>query len=684
MRRESRGRRILPRFESLEGRALLTASSAPPVMVAVISSGIDVNSGDPIHVLSSTKYLDLTDAYSSVDGSSELSDLADASPSKEGTRVLTEVLQGINDAVAAGGSSNVEVVPIRDYASTTLGVPIYALAGAIEHAADIGAKVIDVDYTAPADGLDSAQVQEIQQALDYAQTEGAVVVVPAGDGFGSSTNGVDLDQAGANRVLYPAEFHTSNMLVVTATDSSGDLGSLSDWGPTHVDIGAPTTLANRVTGMAAGYAAGVAAVVAASRTDWTASQVVNRIKETVQPSADLVGKVTSGGMISPTQALSGIAGTVATETPSDYDGDGKSDLAVYGDIPGTSGYGFAVLSSTQALSTSVPTLVNNTGYSLGGPGAIPVSGDFSGNGTTQPAIYGPEYNPSGVFDGKYDFAILTQNTLGGYYVSTFIQGIGQAGDIPVVGDFEGDGKDDLALYGDHNGLYDFEIFTAASNFNPADMETVSNNGYSFGGPGSVPVVGDFFGDGKDDPAVFGPEYTSTGALDGKYDFAALDSGSFNSAGQYTRSLTVTGLGQAGDIPIVGNYESNGDGKDDLALYGDHDGQYNFQVLTASSGYNPADMITLNNNGSSFGGPGSVPISGDFFGDGGPDISIFGPEIDANGQPDGNYDFASIDLSSKNTPSVTSKSIVIKGFGGPTTIPASAPPVVKYYEAQADS
>jgi hypothetical protein len=691
MRRESNGRRVLPRFESLEGRALLSASpgtatpaAAAPTIVAVISSGIDINAGDPIHVLASNKYLDMTDAYSAIDGSSLTSDVADADPSKEGTRILNEVLQGINDAVAAGGSSNVEVVPIRDYDSTSLGVPIWALAGSIDHAADLGAKVIDLNYEAPSGDLTTSQVQEIQQAIAYAQSQGAAVIVPAGDEFPGSAVGVNLDQSGANRVLEPDALHTGNMMVVAATDSSGNLGSLSDWGAVHVDVGSPTTLANRVTGLAAGYASGVAAVIAATRTDWDGSQVIDRLEQTVQPSASLAGKVTSGGMISPTNALAGIAGVETPQTPGDINGNAKSDFSLYANIPNSPGYGFAVLSSTQAFSTSVPTIVNNAGYSVGDAGTIPVSGDFYGTGITEPALFAPQYGANGQLDGKYDFAILSQNAQGNYYVSTFIQGIGQAGDVPVVGDFEGDGKDDLALYGDHNGLYDFQIFTAASNFNPANMETLTNNGLSFGGPGSVPVVGDFFGNGKDDPAVYGPEYTASGQLDGKYAFAALDSGSFNTAGQYTRGMVVGGIGQNGDIPIVGKYESNGNGKDDFALYGDHNGQYNFKVLTASSGYNANQMIILNNNGIGFGGPGSVPIAGDFFGDGGPDISVFGPEYGANGQLDGNYDFASIDLSPKTSPTLPSRSIIVKGFGGPTTIPDAAPPWIKWFEAQEDS
>ena len=287
--------------------------------------------------------------------------------------------------------------------------------------------------------------------------------------------------------------------------------------------------------------------------------------------------------------------------------------------------------------------------------------------------------PTASLNGKYDFAILGANSFGQYSVTTFVQGVGGPGDIPVVGDFLGDGRDDVAFYGDHNGQYNFWVLTAASNFDPTKMVILNNNGSGFGGPGSVPVVGSFFGDGKLDIAVYGPEYGANGQPDGKYDFAALDAGSKNAQGLYTRSLFVQGFGQAGDIPIVGDY--SGDGISDLALYGNHNGQYNFKVLSSSNGFDPTKPLILNNNGQGFGGPGSVPISGDFFGDGGTDLAVYGPEIGANSQPDGLYDFAAIDLASKNAQGQATRSLSVKGFGGPKTIPASAPPAVKYFEAQ---
>ena len=706
MRREQRRPKVVPRCDALEPRALLSAdgpsaaflslaseysallgpnspvpAGSSTVLVAVIDSGVDVTSTDPIHVTGGGTSLDMTDAYNAIDGEVGPPAVVDATPDKQGTRVVNQVLRGIADAVAAGGSSAVQVLPISIYDSKAGDSPFYALVGGIYHAADFGAKVIDVDAYPSRDDLTAGETQQLDQAIQYARSKGAVVVAPAGDGYGPpptnglSPIGVNIDQAGAGRAAYLADPHLANMLVVTATDPSGTLAGSSNWGPTHVDLGVPTGAGDLSSRFATGYASGVAAVVAATRPDWSAIDVVNRIKATVQPSGSLAGKVTTGGMISPGLALNGIAQAATPSTRDDLEGDLKADFALYGHVPGTGGYGLAVASSTQGFSPTAPTIINNGGSSLGGPGSIPVPGQYYQAGVTQPAVYGPEYSAAGKPTGRYDFAILGANPYGQYSVTTFAPGVGGAGDIPVVGDFLGDGRDDIAFYGNHDGQYNFWVLTAASNFDPTKMIILNNNGIGFGGPGSVPVVGSFFGDGKLDIAVYGPAYNAAG----QYNFAALDAGSKNAAGYYTRSLYVQGIGQAGDVPIVGDY--SGDGTSDLALYGKHDGEYDFQVLSSSNGFDPARPLVLDYNGYGFGGPGSVPISGDFFGDGGTDLAVFGPEFGANGQPDGLYNFAAIDPKSKNAQGQVTKSLLIKGFGGPNTIPASAPPAVKWNEAK---
>ena len=707
MRRESRRLKVVPRCDALEPRALLAAgvpsgfgagwpaavastpgspspASTKPLLVAVVDSGVDLNTSDPIHVLGDAKYLDLADAYNAVDGTTGQDALGDVGPNKQGTRVVNEVLQGIASEVAAGGSSNVQVVPIRVYAGSGGDAPFYALLGGIYHAADLGAGVINVGVALNQNDLDAAQVQQFDQALEYARSKDAVVVVPAGDGFGpspingSTSVGVNIDQPGIARDMYPADFHLANMLVVAATDRSGNLVGSSNWGSTHVDLGVSTPSGDRPTGLVAGYASGVTAVVAATWSDWDAAQIVNRLKATAQPVAALAGKVTTGGTLNPSLALLSVTKPPAASTPDDYDGDSKADFAVYGYVPGTGGYGYAVATSTQGFSPAAATLING-GSGLGGPGTIPVPGAYYAKGVTQPAIYGPETDANGKPNGKYDFAILDRNDVGQYSVTTLVRGVGGPGDIPIVGDFLGDGRQDLGLYGYHGGQYNFWVLTAASNFNQTKMIALNNNGLGFGGPGSVPLVGDFFGNGKTDIAVYGPEYAANGQPDGKYNFAALDAGSKDASGHYTRGLFARGVGGPGDIPIVGDFL--GDGVSDLALYGKHGGgQYNFLVLTSDSGFNPGQSVTLNNGGYGFGGPGSVPISGDFFGDGGTDIAVYGPQYAANGQPDGSYALAAIDLKSRNSLGLATKSLWIPGFGGPKTIPASAPPAVKWNEA----
>lgn len=69
---------------------------------------------------------------------------------------------------------------------------------------------------------------------------------------------------------------------------------------------------------------------------------------------------------------------------------------------------------------------------------------------------------------------------------------GAFGDIPISGDFDGDGKTDRAIYRDGQ----WWIVDSSSG--------VGRLAATFGAPRDVPISGDFDGDGKTDFTVYRP------------------------------------------------------------------------------------------------------------------------------------------------------------------------------------
>lgn len=120
-------------------------------------------------------------------------------------------------------------------------------------------------------------------------------------------------------------------------------------------------------------------------------------------------------------------------------------------------------------------------FRFGDPDDIPVTGDWNGDGI----------DTVGVFAAGQWF--LDTNGDGTWQPDDEIFSYGQLGDLPVVGDFDGDGIDELGIYRDghwyidlnHNGIIDSD-----------DIEFIK------GKPGDVPVVGDWNGDGIDEPGLY--------------------------------------------------------------------------------------------------------------------------------------------------------------------------------------
>ena len=191
---------------------------------------------------------------------------------------------------------------------------------------------------------------------------------------------------------------------------------------------------------------------------------------------------------------------------------------------------------------------------------------------------------------------------------------------PLVGDYNGDGRDDVALLGGPGWLSIPVAWSVANGSNPAFY--VTNRGVAdfpglAGTSGVKMTVGDFNGDGRDDVALLGvagwgsmPIAFSGGGGTFTVNYISVGS-SFPS---WAQGSTVTAV--AGDF--------NGDGRDDVALVGGS-GWLSIPVaFSAGDGsstwvtnYQVADFPVWAQTAN------ARPVAGDFDGDGRDDIALVG-------------------------------------------------------------
>jgi FG-GAP-like repeat/FG-GAP repeat len=216
------------------------------------------------------------------------------------------------------------------------------------------------------------------------------------------------------------------------------------------------------------------------------------------------------------------------------------------------------------------------------PGDAPV--DFNGDGKTDYVVV---RNTGGGSGGQVTWFW----NLNGSAAPTAASAWGLSTDFFVSGDYDGDGKDDIAVWRDGAPtVAAFYILNSA---------TSTLRQEAFGQTGDDPtVVGDYNGDGKDDLAVY--RGGASAGQQSTWFYRTTANG----------AVTYVPWGMNGDFPVPGDFD--GDGKADFCVQRNNGGgQAAFWTLLATGSTSPLVV---------FGTPTDVVVPGDYDGDGKTDFA----------------------------------------------------------------
>ncbi len=508
---------------------------------------------------------------------------------------------------------------------------------AILYANANGASVISNSWSGP--NFD----QPLKDAIDVSP---AVVVCAAGN-----NNLQNLQPNNDVVPQYPASFISSNIISVAATDQNDNLATFSHYGPVSVDLAAPgTNILSTLntagaygymsgTSMATPHVSGVAALVKDLNQNLTAVQIKNIILSNVDSKDSLSGLVSTGGRL---DAYRAVIATPSAPPVADFTGSRTSGAApltvVFTDLSTnvptawnwTFGDGNSTNSTVQnpvhiyrtAGNFTVSLNASNSGgfntttrsgyinitnitaskigiyqngwwyldvdgsyvlsagdrsFAWGNPGDIAVLGDWNGDGRQKAGIFRNgtwvvDYDGSGTWSAGIDKV--------GYY--------GGAGTTPIVGDWNNDLKDEIGVY--QNGWWYLDV-------DGSYVLSAGDRSFAWGNPGDIVVLGDWNGDGKQKAGIF---RNGTWVVD--YDGSGTWSAGIDKVGYY---------GGAGTTPIVGDW--NNDLKDEIGVY-----QNGWWYLDVDGSY----VLSAGDRSFAWGNPGDIAVLGDWNGDGRQKAGIF--------------------------------------------------------------
>jgi len=284
-------------IDAPEGWDVLT--SASNIVVAVLDSGIRATHED----LASNMWVNPSDGGHGFNAFTGTND-----PSDDGTSHGTMVA-GVLGAVGNNGKGVTGVAwQVQMMACKCLNNGIGSdstVIACIDYAIMNGAKIINASFDSPTPSL------ALSNAIVAARDAGIIWVASAGN----NTYNVEVNPS------YPTCYGIDNVVSVAYTTRTDALGSLSNYGATHVALGAPgdqiyTTFAasdsyywppNGLnlagTSFSAPYVSGALALMLAKYPTENYQQIIQRLLNATDPLPSLAGKCVTGGRLNLKKAL---------------------------------------------------------------------------------------------------------------------------------------------------------------------------------------------------------------------------------------------------------------------------------------------------------------------------------------------------------------------------------------------